>query len=48
MDYSKIITIEPGKRSGKPTIRGTRIVIHVLEHLAGGLSEKKSWRTSLI
>ena len=42
MDYSKIITIEPGKRSGKPTIRGTRMtVIDVLEYLAGGMSEEE-------
>ena len=39
MDYRKIITIEPGKRSGKPCIRGLRItVIDVLEYLAGGMS----------
>lgn len=40
MDYSEIITIEPGKRSGKPCIRGTRMtVIDVLEYLAGGVSQ---------
>jgi uncharacterized protein (DUF433 family) len=40
MDYSKIITIEPGKRSGKPIIRGTRMTVtDVLEYLAGGMSE---------
>jgi uncharacterized protein (DUF433 family) len=40
MDYSKIITIEPGKRSGKPCIRGTRMTVtDVLEYLAGGMSE---------
>jgi len=39
MDYRQIITIEPGKRSGKPCIRGLRItVIDVLEYLAGGMS----------
>ena len=39
MDYSKIITIEPGKRSGKPCIRGTRMTVtDVLEYLAGGMS----------
>ena len=27
MDYRKIITIEPGKRSGKPCIRGLRITV---------------------
>jgi uncharacterized protein (DUF433 family) len=40
MDYSKIITIEPGKRSGKPCIRGMRITVQdVLEYLADGMSE---------
>ena len=40
MDYSKIISIEPGKRSGKPCIRGLRITVQdVLEYLAGGMSE---------
>ena len=28
MDYSKIITMEPGKRSGKPCIRGLRITVY--------------------
>jgi len=40
MDYHKIITIEPGKRSGKPCIRGMRITVYdVLEYLTGGMSE---------
>jgi Uncharacterized conserved protein len=40
VDYSKIITIEPGKRSGKPCIRGMRITVQdVLEYLASGMSE---------
>ncbi len=39
MDYHDIITIEPGKRSGKPIIRGIRITVQdVLEYLAGGMS----------
>jgi len=39
MDYLDRITIEPGKRSGKPVIRGTRItVVDILEYLAGGMS----------
>lgn len=39
MDYSKIITIEPGKRSGQPCIRGMRITVRdVLEYLAGGMT----------
>jgi len=40
VDYSKIITIEAGKRSGKPCIRGMRITVQdVLEYLAGGMTE---------
>ena len=40
MDYSKIITVEPGKRSGKPCIRGMRITVYdVLEYLAGGMTQ---------
>ena len=42
MDYSKIITIEPGKRSGKPCIRGMRITVSdVLEYLASGMTEQE-------
>ena len=42
MDYSKIITIEPGKRSGKPCIRGLRISVQdILEYLAGGMTEEE-------
>lgn len=40
MDYTGIITIEPGKRGGKPCIRGLRITVYdVLEYLASGMSE---------
>ena len=40
MDYSHIITIEPGKRGGKPCIRGMRITVYdVLEYLASGVTE---------
>ena len=40
MDYRKIITVEPGKRSGKPCIRGMRITVYdVLEYLAAGMTE---------
>jgi len=39
-DYRKFITIEPGKRSGKPCIRGLRMTVYdVLDYLAGGTSE---------
>ncbi len=42
MDYSQIITIEPGKRSGKPCIRGMRITVQdILEYLAGGMTEEE-------
>jgi uncharacterized protein (DUF433 family) len=40
MNYHNIITIDPGKRSGKPCIRGMRITVYdILEYLAGGMSE---------
>jgi len=42
MDYSQIITIEPGKRSGKACIRGLRITVYdVLDYLAGGMSQEE-------
>ena len=42
MDYHQIITIEPGKRSGKPCIRGMRITVSdLLEYLAGGMTEEE-------
>jgi uncharacterized protein (DUF433 family) len=40
MNYRDIITIEPGKRGGKPCIRGLRITVYdVLECLASGMTE---------
>ena len=40
MDYRDRITVEPGKRGGKPCIRGMRITVYdVLDYLAGGMSE---------
>jgi uncharacterized protein (DUF433 family) len=40
MDYRERITIDPGKRGGKPCIRGLRITVYeVLEYLASGMSE---------
>ena len=40
MNYQDYITIEPGKRSGKPCIRGLRITVYdVLEYLASGMIE---------
>src|ERR1700704_3050594 len=39
MDYTRLITIEPDKRSGQPCIRGLRMTVRdVLECLAGGMS----------
>jgi uncharacterized protein (DUF433 family) len=39
MDDSHLITVEPGKRSGQPCIRGMRITVRdVLEYLAGGMT----------
>lgn len=46
MDYSEIVTIEPGKRSGKPCIRGLRITVSdVLEYLASGMSKPRFSKT---
>jgi uncharacterized protein (DUF433 family) len=40
VDYRGIIVIEPGKRSGKPCIRGLRITgSDVLDCLASGMTE---------
>lgn len=39
MNYKNIITIEPGKREGKPTIRGMRITVYdILKMLASDMS----------
>ena len=39
MNYDRLITIEPGKRSGKPCIRGMRLAVaDVLDYLASGMS----------
>ena len=39
MSYKDIIPIEPGKRSGKPCIRGMRITVYdVLGYLASGMT----------
>ena len=38
-DYTNIITLDPGKRSGKPCIRGLRVTVYdVLSYLAAGMS----------
>jgi uncharacterized protein (DUF433 family) len=42
MNYRDIITIEPGKRGGKPCIRGMRITVYdVLEYLAAGMTHQE-------
>ena len=42
MEYQHIITIEPGKRGGKPCVRGMRITVYdVLEYLASGMTEEE-------
>ena len=42
VDYRSIITIEPGKRGGKPCIRGMRITVgDVLGWLAAGMSSRE-------
>jgi len=42
MNYQDRITIEPGKRSGKPCIRGLRITVSdVLDYLASGMSQEE-------
>ena len=39
-NYQNIITIEPGKRGGKPCIRGLRITVYdVLSWLAEGMTQ---------
>ncbi|MDZ8077847.1 MAG: DUF433 domain-containing protein [Nostoc sp. DcaGUA01] len=39
MQYQNIITIEPGKRGGKPCIRGMRITVYdVLSYLASSIT----------
>ncbi len=40
MDYRDILTIEAGKRGGRPCIRGLRITVYdVLSYLAAGMSQ---------
>ncbi|HAH25611.1 MAG TPA: hypothetical protein DCL77_17945 [Prolixibacteraceae bacterium] len=42
MDYRNIITIEAGKRGGKPCIRGMRITVYdILSKLASGMSNEE-------
>ncbi len=42
MNQTKRISIRPGRRSGKPCIRDTRITVYdVLSYLASGMTEKE-------
>lgn len=42
MNYGGRITIEPGKRNGKPCVRGLRITVYeVLDYLASGMSPEE-------
>ena len=45
MDYRRYITLEAGKRGGKPCIRGLRITVYeVLDYLASGMTEDEILR----
>ena len=42
MNYQDIITLDPGKRSGKPCIRGLRITVYdILEYFASGMTQEE-------
>ena len=42
MKTNNIITIEPGKRGGKPCIRGMRITVYdVLDYLSSGMTQEQ-------
>jgi uncharacterized protein (DUF433 family) len=41
-DYLKVITIDPGKRSGKACIRDLRITVYdVLDYMAAGMTQEE-------
>jgi uncharacterized protein (DUF433 family) len=45
MSYTGIITMEPGKRGGKPCIRGLRVAVYdVLGNLANGMTHAEILR----
>ena len=40
VNYKDLITVEPGKRGGKPCIRGMRISVYdILDYMASGMTE---------
>lgn len=42
IDYEKIISMDPRKRGGRPTVRGLRITVYdVLSYLATGMSHEQ-------
>ncbi len=42
VSYRKVITLEPGKRGGRPCIRGLRVTVYdVLGYLASGMSQEQ-------
>ena len=42
MSYEGLITLEPGKRSGQPCIRGMRMTVYdVLSYLASGMTQEE-------
>lgn len=42
MRYQDVITLEPGKRSGQPCIRGMRVTVYdVLSCLAAGMTPEQ-------
>ena len=42
MDYKNVISIEPGKRVGRPCVRGMRVAVSdVLGWLAAGMSHEQ-------
>ena len=42
MNYRELITIEPGKRGGRPCIRGMRISVYdILGWLAAGMTNEQ-------
>lgn len=45
MDYRTIITLDPGKRGGRPCIRGLRMTVYdVLDYLASGMKQEEILR----
>jgi len=42
VDYKKTITVEPGKRGGKPCVRGLRITVYdIFGWLASGMNRQQ-------